>query len=756
MIYPSGANPLASTLARLMKTILCGFIFFGNICLCQTGSLIENDRNLIRDALTMRRAISKGGSSLLRNPTLPPSLPLRLLPEWAPAEGVFLAFDRDVLSSIKLNIDLKTTTGVPRLDDPQFSASLADTVCRISAPAGIQDLDSVDEENFEIVLRAALLRVRTISDANCPDGIPSPFLLDQIHSRMLIVHDYLDIASQIAAYTKVAILVHGSPDLELSVDQLRTQLASFSKGQQLIDNVNVSFIQAPLNTKWIRDYGPLFVVDDQGKLSTVDTMYQAENIDSDRSIRSKSERRKSLEDLRPNDDALPTELALRLRQSQNGHLFASPLGVYRPPISLDGGDVLTDGAGTIFTSVNTLRDNGGDVELVNAVFRHYLGATHVVYFQPLPGNTVKHIDMFFQPISENIFLLGDFTEPAGDRAAMRLQVDADALLEQNLAILSNHFQGLGKQVNIINTKTGTVNPSMINIVRVPLAPIRRPFMTKALPLLKEIDIETQQIASLDQRLSILQELLSLCVENQDNPSYLADLIKYIDGSTPLDADDYNLLQAIREELQRALQLFDVLARERATMTQALATLKASYSNVIRTLLSAEAAELDPNAPSPLPAVRSAFQSLTDIQDHLSEAISSLQIEERRLGDIQSSNHKELETAKREFAVLASQYPYGSDIYVTHLNLLQVQLADKTLVILPHYSVLASDGVEEDVTKLMKSVFRQAGITAIFLSAESDRFIEQLGSIHCLTKILPRDVQLIDTRWATSKEEAAAK
>jgi agmatine/peptidylarginine deiminase len=141
---------------------------------------------------------------------------------------------------------------------------------------------------------------------------------------------------------------------------------------------------------------------------------------------------------RTQDDQVPTLLATAL-----GHRFlGEPIAVARVPLQLAGGDFFTDGAGTGFSSANTLMENGGDVAWVNRLFREYYGLARVVYLEVLPG-TIPHIDMFFRPVDGNTFLLAKYPPdvPASSTYYDLIHQEAHQILERNAEILRATFPG---------------------------------------------------------------------------------------------------------------------------------------------------------------------------------------------------------------------------------------------------------------------------------------------------------------------------
>jgi agmatine/peptidylarginine deiminase len=207
----------------------------------------------------------------------------------------------------------------------------------------------------------------------------------------------------------------------------------------------VHIVPVATDSYWVRDFGPLFATAEDGRLCVLDTMY--------RDIRGEERRREQVSlialggislgganpGIRNDDDRVPTLLAPTL----SSRLVREPVRVIRPPLQLWGGDFYTDGAGTGFTSTNTLEMNGGDEVWVNRLFREYFGVKRMVYLEPLPGNTIKHVDMFFRPAGPKTFLLADYPAdvPASSPYYDHLHRETRAVLDRNAEILRAAYPG---------------------------------------------------------------------------------------------------------------------------------------------------------------------------------------------------------------------------------------------------------------------------------------------------------------------------
>jgi agmatine/peptidylarginine deiminase len=152
---------------------------------------------------------------------------------------------------------------------------------------------------------------------------------------------------------------------------------------------------APFNSIWVRDFGPIAVHTPQG-VAWVDTRYVGDCL---------------------LDDALPTRLA----QNRPGQR------VYRCPLRLDGGNLLSDGRGTCFVASGIARRNGIDeTELRNQLGR-WFGCARLVILHPLAGNVIEHVDMFLHVADHDLILLGEYERDESPENERRLEANMATL-----------------------------------------------------------------------------------------------------------------------------------------------------------------------------------------------------------------------------------------------------------------------------------------------------------------------------------------
>jgi len=141
-----------------------------------------------------------------------------------------------------------------------------------------------------------------------------------------------------------------------------------------------SQISAPLDSVWMRDYGPFGVSANTGKPGIVDSIYRHYQY-------------------RRNDDAVPAALGK-----------AKSIGVYGMPIIMDGGNLM-DSRGTLFMTKRTYLWNSNMSEAqVNTHLKNYLKVKKIVTFEysgypGQPADGTGHIDMFMKLLDDNTVLL---------------------------------------------------------------------------------------------------------------------------------------------------------------------------------------------------------------------------------------------------------------------------------------------------------------------------------------------------------------
>ena len=137
---------------------------------------------------------------------------------------------------------------------------------------------------------------------------------------------------------------------------------------------NIECIYAPTNANWTRDYGPWFVWEDDSTLSINDLIYYSD---------------------RPQDDYIPEFL-----ESYWG------LGYYGPDIHHEGGNMMTDGNGTLMMTTRVYEANPGmNLQQVNDIHREYFGQDTTYVFQRIQIDATGHIDLWSKMMNDTTILV---------------------------------------------------------------------------------------------------------------------------------------------------------------------------------------------------------------------------------------------------------------------------------------------------------------------------------------------------------------
>ncbi len=174
-----------------------------------------------------------------------------------------------------------------------------------------------------------------------------------------------------------------------------------------IDTVNVTFVNASFNSVWSRDYGPWSAyTNNVDTLITVDWIYNRP---------------------RPLDDVVPGVIA---------NIIGTPLyETTQAPYNLihTGGNFMTDGAGTGFSSNLILNENSGKTEAqIDSIMELFMGINRYIKMSTLPYDVIHHIDMHMKLLDEETILMGEY--PAG--------VADGPQIEANLLYVINNYNSI--------------------------------------------------------------------------------------------------------------------------------------------------------------------------------------------------------------------------------------------------------------------------------------------------------------------------
>jgi agmatine deiminase len=212
--------------------------------------------------------------------------------------------------------------------------------------------------------------------------------------------DYATVANAIAAFEPVTMIANPGAD---------------AAGARAALTGDVEVVELPIDDSWLRDTGPIYVVDDQaGTRTAIHWRFNAWG-----------------EKFPPWD-----------HDAAVGELIAKRLGdpVVKAPMVLEGGAVLSDGGQTILVTEQTLlaenRNPQMTREQVEATVLEYLGAERVVWLglgQYEDRDTDGHVDMVAAYAPDGRVLLQ--TTPEGDPNHMRGLENRGRLADAGIGVI---------------------------------------------------------------------------------------------------------------------------------------------------------------------------------------------------------------------------------------------------------------------------------------------------------------------------------
>ena len=135
-----------------------------------------------------------------------------------------------------------------------------------------------------------------------------------------------------------------------------------------VDTSNITFLNNSFNSVWSRDYGPWSVyTNDVDSLLIIDWIYNRP---------------------RPLDDLIPIHVANEL----NVPLYQTNTNPW--DLVHTGGNFMTDGMGTGFSSKLLLNENPGKTEAaIDNIMQQFMGIDNYIKMDNLPYDVIHHIDM---------------------------------------------------------------------------------------------------------------------------------------------------------------------------------------------------------------------------------------------------------------------------------------------------------------------------------------------------------------------------
>lgn len=187
--------------------------------------------------------------------------------------------------------------------------------------------------------------------------------------------------------------------LMLVDDERDYQDASRSLARAGVPDQNIRFLPITSDTIWARDYGPAVLRGADGVPRLVDFDYERGG--------------------RPNDDNVPRGISSQLSME-----------TLAAPLTIEGGNILSNGAGLCLTTFKVLDANADrryrPDDVADELNVHF-GAQKVVFLEPLKGEPTGHLDMFVTFVAADTVVIGEYAPHVDPVNAEILDRNADLL-----------------------------------------------------------------------------------------------------------------------------------------------------------------------------------------------------------------------------------------------------------------------------------------------------------------------------------------
>ena len=220
------------------------------------------------------------------------------------------------------------------------------------------------------------------------------------------------------------IVRHAKEEVEVIIMCSSVGVVTNQLGAAGINTDNVTFITDGFDTIWIRDYGPNTVyLNDVNERLLIDWIYNRN---------------------RPEDNVVVPNAVGNHTNTTIHETTAEPTDLVHT-----GGNFMTDGMGTGFSSKLIVEENGigniygtsnhslGDIEMIMNTF---MGIDRYVLMDELEYDVISHIDMHMKLLDEETLLVGQYPDGVADGPQ----------IEANLQyILDNYTTPFGNEYNVI-------------------------------------------------------------------------------------------------------------------------------------------------------------------------------------------------------------------------------------------------------------------------------------------------------------------
>ncbi len=259
-------------------------------------------------------------------------------------------------------------------------------------------------------------RAAAARDNTAPPEFPVRTMAEweEVQSLVVAWEGYSGILKQIVRHAKEeceVIIVCDDPG------SVTSYLQNTQAGGPITDLTNITLLQAPSNSIWVRDYGPEVIYQNEvDSLMLLDWIYNRP---------------------RPLDDAVSQVIA----DHKNIPLYSTTVAPY--DLVHTGGNFMADGFGTAFSSALVLYENGpnGDFNQtvkneaqVGSIMEQFMGIQQGRYIimEELLYDNISHIDMHMKLLDEETLLVGEF--PAG--------ISDGPQIEENIEFIQNNYNSV--------------------------------------------------------------------------------------------------------------------------------------------------------------------------------------------------------------------------------------------------------------------------------------------------------------------------
>jgi agmatine/peptidylarginine deiminase len=220
---------------------------------------------------------------------------------------------------------------------------------------------------------------------------------------------FVDLIRDVSGATEIYLL---TPDIGTSAT-LRDYFAD-----QGVDTDRLHFLEYAHDAFWTRDFGPIAIELGDGSAAFVDARYYAD---------------------RRRDDAVPTLLADYV-----------DVPVYRPNVSTEGGNFMTNGEGLCVVTEWLLQENTNlsETELITAQ-RDTFGCAQTIVLQRMAGEGTGHVDMYAKFTARDTVLVGTYNPIADPMNA--------AILDENAARLADITLADGTPMRVVRIPMPTIS-----------------------------------------------------------------------------------------------------------------------------------------------------------------------------------------------------------------------------------------------------------------------------------------------------------